>query len=172
MTGTRLSLLIAVAVFVQSACTNERSEPASLSTSTPPAASAGHASDSSSPLVVVHKTASCGCCAAWVEHLRTHGFDVDVRDAADLAPVKDRAGVPSALRSCHTAQVGGYFVEGHVPARDVARLLTEKPEASGLTVPGMPLGSPGMEYQNQHEPYDVLLVHADGTTTVFAHYER
>lgn len=166
MTRIRASFLILLGVLGQSACTNEHSDPAGVSTT------AGRTSDTSRPLVVVHKTATCGCCSMWVEHLRANGFEVDVRDAANLTPVKDRAGVPGGLRTCHTAEVGGYFVEGHVPASEIARLLAERPDAKGLAVPGMPLGSPGMEYQNQHEPYDVLLVLPDGTTSVFAHYEQ
>jgi hypothetical protein len=157
-------------VIAQSACTNDAAESAGASEMMAQVAPEVHAPAAGWPLVLVHKTESCGCCTSWVEHLRANGFEVDVRNAANLAPVKERAGVPSGLHSCHTAEVGGYFIEGHVPAGDLARLLADRPEARGLAVPGMPLGSPGMDYQNEHEPYDVLLVHSDGTTTVFARY--
>lgn len=97
------------------------------------------------PLMVVHKSASCGCCGLWVEHMRQVGFTVEVRNEDNLNSIKERLGVPYGKGSCHTAEVGGYFIEGHVPAADVKRLLAEKSEAKGLVLPGMPLGSPGME---------------------------
>ena len=117
--------------------------------------------------VTVYKTPTCGCCRAWVDHLREHGFDVVVRDSADLAPVKRAHGVPGELESCHTAVVGGYVVEGHVPADLVAKLLAERPDVAGLAVPGMPQGSPGMEGPVK-EAYDVLAFQKDGRTTVYA----
>lgn len=117
------------------------------------------------PMVLVHKSASCGCCNAWVDHLRQQGFKVQVRDVDDMGPVKQRLGIPYGKGSCHTAEVGGYFVEGHVPASDIKRLLAEKPAAKGLVLPGMPLGSPGMEVPDGTvQPYTVELVQADGTT--------
>jgi hypothetical protein len=93
----------------------------------------------------VIKSPYCGCCAQWVEHLRANGFTVRVTDVEDLDPVARQHGVPDELRSCHTATVGGYVIEGHVPAADIRRLLDERPQATGLAVPGMPIGSPGME---------------------------
>ena len=122
------------------------------------------------PKVDVHKSPSCGCCGAWVEHLRKHGFEVTTHNVDNLGPIKERVGVPYGMGSCHTAEVGGYFVEGHVPAEEVLRLLKEKPRAKGLTVPGMPIGSPGMEQGSRKQPYDVHLVHEDGTTSVYAKY--
>jgi hypothetical protein len=95
--------------------------------------------------ITVHKDSNCGCCSGWVEHLRAAGFSVDARDTADVARVKQQHGVPPELASCHTAIVGGYVIEGHVPALAIRRLLAERPDASGLAVPGMPVGSPGME---------------------------
>lgn len=122
-------------------------------------------------LIVVHKTASCGCCHLWVDHVKQNGFEVIVRDVEDLGGIKARVGVPAGMGSCHTARVGGYFIEGHVPAADIQRLLAERPQAKGLTVPGMPLGSPGMEVSSgQMQPYDVHLVAHDGATSVFAHH--
>lgn len=123
------------------------------------------------PVVLVHKSATCGCCGAWVDHMRAAGFRVDVRDVDNLDAVKTRVGVPFGKGSCHTAEVGGYFVEGHVPAQDIKRLLAEKPDARGLVVPGMPAGSPGMEMPDGRvEPYVVELVAHDGTTSAFAHH--
>lgn len=123
------------------------------------------------PLIVVHKSASCGCCGSWVEHMRKASFAVEVRDQDDINPLKERLGVPDGKASCHTAEVGGYFIEGHVPAEDVKRLLTEKPDAKGLVLPGMPMGSPGMEMPDgRTQPYTVELVHKDGSTSAFANH--
>jgi hypothetical protein len=123
------------------------------------------------PVVLVHKSPTCGCCGSWIEHLRANGFTVEVDDASDMEAVKARAGVPAGKTSCHTAEVGGYFVEGHVPADDIVRLLAEKPDARGLTAPGMPVGSPGMEVPGQGAPpYAVELVRKDGSTEVFAEH--
>ena len=130
------------------------------------------ASTSGQPQVVVHKSESCGCCKVWVEHMQSHGFPVKVQNTDNLGPIKERVGVPYGLGSCHTAEVSGYFIEGHVPAADVQRLLTEKPKAKGLTVPGMPIGSPGMEQGDRVDPYEVLLVHEDGGTSVYATYPQ
>src|SRR5262249_4165622 len=107
----------------------------------------------------------------WVGHVRMAGFVVQVQEVGNMAPIKERVGIPPAMGSCHTGEVGGDFIEGHVPVADVLRLLRERPEARGLTVPGMPLGSPGMEAEGEHPPYEVLLVARDGSTTVFARHE-
>ncbi len=123
------------------------------------------------PLMVVHKSPTCGCCSSWIEHMQKAGFKVESRNVDDMTPVKTRVGVPPAKGSCHTAEVGGYFIEGHVPAEDVKRLLAERPDAKGLTVPGMPGGSPGMELPDGSvQPYVVELVARDGTTSVFARH--
>ena len=119
------------------------------------------------PPVVVWKSPTCGCCAKWVEHMEANGFKVAVRDQGNTAARK-QAGIPQTLGSCHTALVGGYAIEGHVPAADVRRLLKDKPDAIGLAVPGMPLGSPGMEQDGRRDRYDVLLVLRGGGTRVFA----
>jgi hypothetical protein len=119
------------------------------------------------PAMVVYKDPNCGCCKLWVDHVKAAGFAVSVRDSSDVASVKKRQGVPPRLYSCHTAIVGGYVVEGHVPADLVQRLLKEKPKLVGLAVPGMPAGSPGME-QGSKEPYEVLTFDAAGKTTVYA----
>jgi hypothetical protein len=120
--------------------------------------------------VVVYKSPTCGCCNGWVEHMREEGFEVepvDVPEYQALADRKTEAGVPTDLGSCHTARVGGYFIEGHVPAHIVQRLLDEQPDdIRGLSVPGMPTGSPGMEGPNP-QPYDVIAVRRDGSRVVY-----
>lgn len=128
-------------------------------------------SDLSLPLVVVHKSESCGCCGLWVEHMQLAGFPVEVRNVDDVTPVKERLGIPLGKGSCHTAEVGGYFVEGHVPADDIKRLLAETPDAKGLVLPGMPAGSPGMETPDGRvQPYLVELVGENGASAPFARH--
>lgn len=120
------------------------------------------------PVVTVYKSPTCGCCTKWVEHLQASGFEVKTLDLPDTMPMKTRLGVPRDLSSCHTAVVGGYVVEGHVPADVVKQLLAEKPNATGIAVPGMPIGSPGMEQGDRKDPYDVVLFKRDGTRSVYA----
>ena len=121
------------------------------------------------PIVEVAKSPTCGCCTAWIEHMRAAGFTVNVTDVEydALQQVKTRLGIGPDHASCHTARVDGYVIEGHVPAEDVRRLLAERPDAVGLAVPGMPVGSPGMEMGNERDPYDTILVRRDGTGEVF-----
>jgi hypothetical protein len=130
----------------------------------------GGAALAATPQITVYKTPTCGCCSAWVAHMEQAGFAVTARDVAQevLWGLKSRAGLTPELGSCHTAFVEGYVVEGHVPAADVQRLLSERPDARGLTVPGMPIGSPGMEMGATRDRFDTLLVMADGGTSVFA----
>ncbi|UWQ33219.1 DUF411 domain-containing protein [Leisingera sp. M527] len=118
----------------------------------------------------IMKSPSCGCCTAWADHLAAAGFTTEVRNVADenLWAMKERLGVTGDLASCHTAMAGPYVIEGHVPASDIQRLLAERPAALGLTVPGMPIGSPGMEMDGEREAFDTLLILGDGTTEVFA----
>lgn len=122
------------------------------------------------PPMTVYKSASCGCCTAWVDHARKSGFTVRTVDTEDLASVKREMGIPAKLQSCHTVMVGTYVVEGHVPADDVKKLLATKPRVRGLAVPGMPLGSPGMEQGPPagYDRYDVIAFTASGATSVFA----
>lgn len=121
------------------------------------------------PEVIVHKSASCNCCKLWAQQLRDAGFVITLRNANDLGPVKERLGVPAQMRSCHTGEVAGYFMEGHVPIKDIERLLRERPDAKGLAVPGMPVGSPGMESPSgEIEPYTVFLIDKDGRATAFS----
>jgi hypothetical protein len=121
------------------------------------------------PKIIVHRDAYCGCCHLWVEHLRKERFDVDDRVEDAMSPVKERLGIVPEHASCHTAEIEGYVVEGHVPASDVRRLLREKPAIRGLVLPGMPMGSPGMEVEGVDAPaYTVLALHRDGSTTPYA----
>ena len=120
-------------------------------------------------LVEVYKTPWCGCCSAWVDHMTANGFEVEVHEVEDLAPVKQKFGVPSSLQSCHTAEVGGYALEGHVPAEDVQRLLKSKPDVQGLAVPGMPIGSPGMETGGEPDKYDVIQFGKAGKAVYSSH---
>lgn len=129
----------------------------------------GSALAQSAATVEVFKSASCGCCGKWVEHLRENGFQVQTHDVNDVPAARKKLGMPDQLGSCHTARVGGYVVEGHVPASDIQRLLKEKPKALGLAVPSMPPGSPGME-SARPMPYQTLLVGTDRTTQVFAQH--
>ncbi|MCG8053741.1 MAG: DUF411 domain-containing protein [Candidatus Thiodiazotropha endolucinida] len=117
--------------------------------------------------VVVYKSPTCGCCKEWVSHLRKNGYKVTVHDRRNMDPIKRKMSVPQRLQSCHTAQVGEYVIEGHVPAADIARLLREKPPVMGLTAPGMPMGSPGMEGPRK-DPYEVLTFQSDGKTSVYS----
>ena len=122
--------------------------------------------------IEVYKSATCGCCTEWVEHLQANGFEVKTQNVPNTAAYRARFGIPAALGSCHTARIAGYALEGHVPAREIRRLLAEKPNAVGLTVPGMPMGSPGMEMPDmQADAYDVLLVRKDGSHAVYQHYK-
>jgi hypothetical protein len=124
-----------------------------------------HAADT----IEVWKDPGCGCCTKWVDHLKAAGFQVRAHDVNDMNAARAKNGVPQSLGACHTARVGGYAIEGHVPAADIRRLLKEKPAGAGLAVPGMPLGSPGME-SDRTQPYDVLLFNAEGRTRVYRHY--
>lgn len=123
----------------------------------------------SSAAVEVFKSPHCGCCGKWVEHLRQNGFQVNTHDVEDVTAARKKMGMPDRLGSCHTAKIGGYVVEGHVPAADIQRLLRDKPKALGLAVPSMPPGSPGME-SAKPMPYQTLLVRTDGTTQVFTQH--
>ena len=136
------------------------------------AALAAHraAAETSLPRLDVFKDPNCGCCGAWVDHMRAAGFAVTVTSVDDTTAARKRLGMPDRLGGCHTAMVGGYVLEGHVPSADVRKLLAAKPAALGLAVPGMPVGSPGMEVGSRKDPFEVLLVSRDGRTTVFARY--
>lgn len=184
--SARLVLLASIAVPLLAACSprTETSAPASIEAgrSTDAAAAARPAPTSASttstsvatagsalPVALVHKSPTCGCCASWVEHLRKAGFTVQVDQRENLEPLKKRLGVPLGKGSCHTAEIGGLIVEGHVPAEDIKRLLADRGDARGLVLPGMPMGSPGMEVPDGRvQRYTVEKINADGSTSPFA----
>lgn len=126
------------------------------------------------PLVMVWKTPTCGCCKLWVEHLEKEGFSVKAHDVAQTAPVRTRLGIPDDMGSCHTGLVAGFAIEGHVPAREIKRLLAEpeslRQQVIGLSVPGMPIGSPGMEMGTKRDKFDVMLVLKGGKSRVYQSY--
>lgn len=127
--------------------------------------------DAAGSQVQVYKTPTCSCCSKWVQHLRDNGFQVSVQDVADTVVYRRKYGVPEALMSCHTAVVEGYSLEGHVPASDIQRLLRKRPKAKGLAVPGMPVGSPGME-STRSEAYAVMIFDDEGQSSVYQRYPR
>ncbi len=166
-----LAMLVVASTYALTACADApegKDAPSSAQVSSTVQAAATH---STLPVMIVNKSPSCGCCESWVEHVKSAGFNVKVNDTDNMGPIKQRVGVPYAKGSCHTAEVGGYFIEGHVPAEDIKRLLAERPDAKGLTVPGMPAGSPGMELPDgRTQPYTVELVANDGTTSAYSHH--
>lgn len=130
----------------------------------------GPAAQSGQPTIEVWKSPTCNCCSKWIEILRADGFNVISHNESAMNPLKTKLGVPAALASCHTGVVEGYVIEGHVPASDIKRLLAERPKAKGLAVPGMPIGSPGMEMGERVDPYDVMLFSAEAAPVVFARH--
>ena len=122
------------------------------------------------PVVEVYKSKTCGCCGKWVEHLKQHGFSVRTTDVENVSDIKEKYKVPSKLGSCHTGVVDGYVIEGHVPAGDICKLLADRPAARGLAVPGMPIGSPGMEQGERRDAYETVLFTAEGSTQTFAEH--
>jgi hypothetical protein len=141
--------------------------PPAAGATAPSAAQTAAALQIDSLIMTVYKTPTCGCCRAWVDHVRANGFRATTTDLADVAPVKNTHKVPANLVSCHTALIGGYVVEGHVPADDIKRLLAERPDIIGIAAPGMPSGSPGME-NGQIDRYDVIAIGKDGSRKVWA----
>lgn len=157
--------LVVAALFGLGACSGRTDTPAD--STAPVNVAAGHAVSDSMLEMTVYKSPTCGCCTAWVDHVRQAGFRVTVVDTTNLEPIKARYGILPGQGSCHTAIVGGYVIEGHVPARDIHRLLAQQPEITGLAVPGMPVGSPGMEGP-MPQRYDVLAFTRDGSSRVWA----
>lgn len=129
-----------------------------------PSASSGQ------PSIEVWKSPTCNCCSKWVEHLRKGGFNVTVHNESAMNPLKTKLGVPQDLASCHTGMVDGYAIEGHVPVQDIRKLLAERPKAAGLAVPGMPIGSPGMEQGDRHDSYETLVFTDNGESSVYARH--
>lgn len=153
------------------AAQHDHAEPVETA-SAEPVASSSHASTPEAGTVVVFKTPTCGCCVKWVDHMREAGFAVEVNDVASLTDVKRQAGVPADLQSCHTAIVDGLVIEGHVPASTVQQVLAERGDLHGIAVPGMPIGSPGMEVPGRAaDPYDVIGFSQDGTRTVVSQHD-
>mgnify|MGYP000377334069 FL=1 len=154
--------------FLVTACGDDGPpEPQATETTAP--ASEEMKTASTDPVLEVYKSPTCGCCGAWVDHMKENGYDVVVHEQQNLQSIKEKAGILPGQGSCHTAFIGDYVIEGHVPASDVDRLLAERPDAKGLTVPGMPVGSPGMEMGDRVDAYDVLLFD-ENSTEVFSHY--
>jgi hypothetical protein len=167
--GIGLTVVVTVGVVVFAGRPQEERETSATSASR----LASDRSGSLLPVVDVYKTPTCGCCSKWVDHLREKGFEVRTTDMRDLTDFKASHGVPRQLESCHTALVAGYVVEGHVPSADVQRLVKERPEIAGLAVPGMPIGSPGMEVPGTAaQSYDVIAFRNDGSRRVFATHGR
>jgi len=166
---TLIAAALAAALAACGGNSGETAQAPAAAPAAPPAASAANPAQASAgqPLVVVYKSPTCGCCTKWVEHMRQNGFQVESHDTAGVDAIKDQAGVPMAARSCHTGLVGGYAIEGHVPADVIRRLLREHPsDVAGLAVPGMVTGSPGMEGPYP-EHYDVIAFTKDGQTRVY-----
>lgn len=118
----------------------------------------------------VYKSPSCGCCQKWVEHMQAQGFELEIHNVNNLQPIKLEAGIQPRYMSCHTARIGGYVIEGHVPAEDVIRLLATRPDVKGIAVAGMPVGSPGMEVDDRIQPYQVLAFDEHGSTRIFSEH--
>lgn len=162
------SATLALAVLIATACRPSPQSNGARDSSDVVNVAAQPAQDSL-PLVTVYKSPTCGCCTAWVDHMRNAGFRVATVDTADVNPVKQRHGVPDALGSCHTATIGQYVIEGHVPAEDIRRLLAETRDVKGLAVPGMPVGSPGMEGAYR-QAYEVIAFTSGAASSVFARH--
>ena len=170
--STKLTIFSLLVLFSVAACTKEEAQSASADARPDGAPSAAApavsvSSVSSVPSVTVYKDPNCGCCSKWVEYMKQNGFNVTSIDTSDVASVKAKYGIGPELQSCHTAIIGDYAVEGHVPAEEIHRMLKEKPAIAGLAVPGMPTGSPGMEGAIK-EKYDILTFDRAGKTTVYA----
>lgn len=140
---------------------------------TPTADRADVAPRNAGKIIEVHRSPTCGCCEDWIAHLENHGYDTRVKNSQNMSAVKSQHHVPSSLQSCHTAVINGYVIEGHVPVAEIERLLAEQPDITGLAVPGMPLGSPGMDSPGAGtQPYDVIAFDEAGNATVFAGYTQ
>lgn len=167
--STRLNILPALALAVLlAACSPTDNGTETLSQS--PSGEHRNGSATVEETMVVYMTPWCGCCKVWADQSVDAGFEVEIREVEALHPIKEELGVPTAMGSCHTAKVADYFIEGHVPFDDIRRLLAERPNALGLTVPGMPIGSPGMEQGDRRQAYDVYLVDDQGNASVYNHY--
>lgn len=165
-------LLLAGTVLLTSACSAASPAPAEQTAASAPAPTQAAAPASKRlPLVKVHKDPNCGCCTGWAQHMQAAGFPVEIHDTGDMAAVKQRLGIGEGMYSCHTSEIDGYVVEGHVPVADIHKLLAERPKARGLVLPGMPVGSPGMESPDGYrQPFTVGLLAEDGSITPFSQH--
>jgi len=161
MSGVRFGLTIVACSVVAVAFVGCAAEPEGRAAAAEPVQLASAAAEGLS--IKVYKSPTCGCCANWIKHLEAAGFNVEVENSEAMAMVKAEAGVPVQLQSCHTAKIGDYVFEGHVPIETIVRFMEEKPDVQGLAVPGMPVGAPGMEMGDRVDPFDVIAF--DGTTT-------
>ena len=158
-------ILVILSALLMAACGEESAKQAGTPATDKPALQMA----ATDKVLEVYKSPTCGCCGAWVDHMKENGYTVEVHDTENMQPIKEKAGILPGGGSCHTAFIDGYVIEGHVPASDVDRLLAERPEGKGLTVPGMPVGSPGMEMGDRVDAYDVLLFDENGMA-VFSHH--
>ena len=133
---------------------------------------AAYAKPARSATLTVYKSPSCGCCSGWVDHIKASGIAVRVVEMEDVTPMAKKLGVPDAMRSCHTGEIGGYFIEGHVPAADIRKLLRERPAARGIALPGMPVGAPGMEQGARRDPYATMIVSRVGKPTLIVRHNQ
>ncbi len=169
-------LVLAAGTLLISAC-NASPSTAATATAAAPAAVPAKAVEAAAatkalPLVVVHKDPNCGCCGGWAEHIQAAGFPVQLNDTADLAAVKQKLGIGDGMMACHTSEIDGYVVEGHVPVEDIKKLLAERPQARGLVLPGMPVGTPGMESPDGYrQAFTVALLGNDGSLSEFSKHE-
>ena len=129
-----------------------------------------YSTSSADPGVIVYKSPTCQCCNKWIAHLENNGFKVTAKNTRNVRSIKEKYGIKHDFSACHTAVIGGYFVEGHVPAQSIHRLLNEKPDIKGITVPGMPIGSPGMESGSQKQRYNVIAVKENGNLSIYDRY--
>lgn len=167
LNALRRFLWVVIATTILTACSKQTSTIDNSSQSIEP-------QNNETPLqLTVYKSPSCGCCGEWVDHMEKAGFSTTVNNIDNLNPIKNSHGIAPAIQSCHTAVSENYVFEGHIPATVVKQFLTEKPSgARGLTVPGMPLGSPGMEMGDRRDAYDVLMIKDNGTTELYAHIDK
>ncbi len=171
--NTSRLLLLAGSVLLTSACNAASPAPAEQTAASAALAPTQAAAPASKrlPLVKVHKDPNCGCCTGWAQHMQAAGFPVEIHDTGDMLTVKQRLGIGEGMYSCHTSEIDGYVVEGHVPVADIHKLLAERPKARGLVLPGMPVGSPGMESPDGYrQPFTVGLLAEDGSITPFSQH--
>jgi hypothetical protein len=164
---SRIFALVIVGLLLPACDQADSANDSPHATEAPQKTEASPASDEVGRTITVYKSATCGCCVKWADHLEENGFRVVLHDSEELGKIKRKYSVPADMRSCHTATIGEYVIEGHVPASDIEELLRRRPPQRLLAVPGMPLGSPGMEHPNGSMPYESLLVAEDGSVTVF-----